>query len=168
MHALGLCPAWSPLLTKPRAPTKPLQCARKNHSVPLTSPLGSLLLANTLRATVKDHAESVEQVEKYCRTSDTEHILNRHPKRECTLPKWLVDEVKPSVPPKSCHHYCFNNGQRREKLKSMKRGLSLRSYRLLKKCRRVRIPLERLDIEKGTIVRLEGYRILRPRKQIQR
>ncbi|KAK3931350.1 Inosine triphosphate pyrophosphatase [Frankliniella fusca] len=118
------------------------QCMRRNCSVPLSSPLGSLLLKNTVRGMIDNHGESLEHMEKHCKNRDRYHTSSsRFPRRHCGMASWDQDDSSTNSRSSSpsdngwSHMYCFNKRQREEKMVLLNTDLNDTSRQNLKLCR---------------------------------
>ncbi|KAJ1519958.1 hypothetical protein ONE63_004192 [Megalurothrips usitatus] len=156
MQYLGLQPTRGPRIVnnsilnrQRRAASK--QCMRRNCSVPLSSPLGSLLLRNTVRGLVDNTGESLEHMEKHCKVRNYHASSSRFPRRHCGMASWDQDDSstnsRSSSPSESSwsHVYCFNKRQRKEKMELLNTGLNASARRSLKLCRPVSVMVERSD-----------------------
>ncbi|XP_064121912.1 LOW QUALITY PROTEIN: uncharacterized protein LOC135226367 [Macrobrachium nipponense] len=113
------------------------------ESIPLTSPLGKFLLANSkLRNKYQASQHLVIRYERHLHATPHTDIVSS---RDRCNNRWIVVWRPNKEEQPWCHLYCFSKRQKRERLLTIETGLNRRTRELLSKCRPVTVAVKRLQ-----------------------
>ncbi|XP_066948845.1 uncharacterized protein ova isoform X2 [Macrobrachium rosenbergii] len=113
------------------------------ESIPLTSPLGKFLLANSkLRNKYQASQHLVIRYERHLHATPHTDIVSS---RDRCNNRWIVVWRPNKEEQPWCHLYCFTKRQKRERLLTIETGLNWKTRKLLSKCRRATVVVKRLQ-----------------------
>lgn len=147
MRYFGLAPKEPPKKTPSisKRGTSVKLTGRMYMQVPFSSPLGLKMGANVAKLSSEMKAEYINKIESCCRLNNT----SSNPTNQTRRPRKLVAAAPRSKKLKNdpwTHTYCFNKAEKRERQLTLKTGLNKRARRLLQKCKKVVVLVERLPL----------------------